>query len=74
MRIAGRFDRLETKLGLRGPCRVCGDQSCLQIVIDTPEWPAVTKEPENCVGCGRPPLVIRIVPAVRPQLSVGAPT
>ena len=69
MRIAGRINRLETKFGLRGPCRECGDQSCLQIVIDTPDWPAATKEPENCPACGRPPYLIRIVPAVVPTLA-----
>jgi len=53
-------------VGLRGPCRVCGDQSFLQIVIDTPEHPAGGFEPRNCPACGRPPHLIRIVPAVLP--------
>ena len=66
MRIAGRLDRLETKMGLRGPCGVCGDQSFLQIVIDTPEHPAGAFETKDCPAYGRPPYLIRIVPAVVP--------
>jgi hypothetical protein len=71
MRIAGRLGRLETKMGLRGPCRVCGDRSCLQIVLDTGDG-ATPAEPENCAGCGRPPMVIRIVPAVPPEPGAAA--
>jgi hypothetical protein len=64
--IATRLNKLETKIGLRGPCRVCGGHACLSIVVDTPDWPAGPREPEHCPGCGRPPMVIRIVPAVVP--------
>jgi hypothetical protein len=73
VRISGRLDRLETKIGVRGPCRVCGDHSCLSIVVDTPEWPAALNQPENCPGCGRPPMVIRIVPAVVPTPTGAEP-
>jgi hypothetical protein len=65
--IATRLNKLETKMGLRGPCAVCGGHAYLSIVIDTPEWPAALNRPENCPGCGRPPMVIRIVPAVPPS-------
>jgi hypothetical protein len=71
MRIAGRVNRLETKMGLRGPCKICGDRSCLRIVMDTAAQPAGLGEPEGCPACGRPPLVIRIVPAHEPVSRVG---
>ena len=70
--IATRLNKLETKIGLRGPCRVCRDRSCLQIVMDTPDQSEEAKAPEHCAGCGRPPYLIRIVPAVPPEPSAAA--
>ena len=68
MRITGRLNKLETVMGLRGPCSVCGGRSRLRIVIDVPGKDAMASGSECCEACGRAPLLIRIVPAVPPPL------
>jgi hypothetical protein len=54
--MTGRVNKLETRLGLRGACRVCGGGDAVRYVVAGRET-----ECPGCPGCGKPPLVYRIV-------------
>lgn len=50
-------------MGLRGACRVCGGGLVVlyRIVPRTPEADANVPDPLGCRGCGKPPLLYRLV-------------
>jgi len=55
VRLSARVRRMETKLGRRGACGLCGGKTWVSMVIEDQE----PRPP--CVRCGNPPLVVRIV-------------